>query len=264
MLTKSLTLGVALGLAAPALAGSETIAADDAASQVATYASITEATDDTIVTIKYILRTEGGFGGESMEFELECAGLMIAEDGLILCSHTMLEGGGGGRSAPSNIEILFGDAAEGVEAEVIAKDTELDLTWLRITEPAEEGYAFVDFEDAGDTDPGTPIFAVRRGADFFGRTLAVEQGVISAVATEPRELAITNNNFLILPGTPVFDSKARLVGINILQQPTAEEMTPASRIALQVMGSTILPADKIRGATKRALAVEAMDNEEDE
>lgn len=226
---------------------------------------------DALVTLKFILRSEGGYagmfgGGDTDEQEMESPAIMVAKDGLILCATSAMEGWaawGASRSSPTNIEVLFGDDATGVKAEVIVKDTELDLTWLRITEPAAEGYTFIDLGANAAGHVGQTIYTISRTSDFYGRGVVVNEGIINGTTTTPRDLLL-GNIMMAQGGSPFFDASGKLVGLLIQQMPDfSEDMDAMMSFGMDFFGtSTILPADKVRSATLKALAVEKLDEEE--
>jgi S1-C subfamily serine protease len=257
-------------VALPALAQSDA-PANTTPDRPAIYQGLINDHGSALVTLKFILRSEGGFagmfgGGDTDEQEMECPAIMVSKDGLILCATSAMEGWaawGASRSSPTNIEVLFGDDATGVKAEVIVKDTELDLTWLRITEPAADGYTAIDLEAHAPGHVGQTIYTISRTSDFFGRGIVVNEGIINGTTTTPRELLL-GNMMMVQGGSPFFDASGKLVGLTIQQMPDfSEDMDAMMSFGMDFFAtSTILPADKVRSATLKALAVEKLDEEE--
>lgn len=236
---------------------------------------------EALVTVKYVLEAKvPGMGNQEMENEVTC--LMIAADGLILCSNAamggtmgllarMMVGGGGVSLVPKQIEVLLGEASEGAKATVVARDTERDLSWLSLDEPPESVPRFLDFSDHASLEPGDTFYRLRRLDEFFGRAPAVEAGIISAVVDKPRRLLVPEiSSASGAFGLPVFDDRGQLVGITVLQLPGEEtrgSMFDASMGSIgnkmqDMAGGLVLPASEVVRATQ--LARESMAADEDE
>ena len=95
--------------------------------------------------------------------------MVIDPKGLILCSNLQLTGMAGafmgmgmgrGGAVPTNIRVLIGDDTQGLKAKLLARDSELDLAWIELTEPAPKPLAAVDLTKATKprhrSGPGLP------------------------------------------------------------------------------------------------------------
>ena len=108
------------------------------ADEAGEYAKLLSDTTPALVTVKFVLKIEGQMG--KRESETEITGLMVDPTGLVLCANSKL----GlprimrsfGSATPTDIKILIGDDTEGLEAKVMARDTELDLAWVKIKDLA--------------------------------------------------------------------------------------------------------------------------------
>ena len=133
-----------LGCAAALLAGSAT-----AAGQEADYEKLLGDKSPAIVTVKFLLKMKSNWGDH--ESEQEAPGVMLGSDGLVMCANSHFGGGSWMRSAgvtatPSALKVLIGTDTEGVEATIVARDTELDLAWLRIKEAGDKKFAGIDLQ----------------------------------------------------------------------------------------------------------------------
>lgn len=233
------------------------------------YAKFVAEKDKPLVTLKFILKVSMGGGGGAEESEAEAPGLMISGDGLVICSNTELGGfmglmaqmmpGAAPNIQPREIKVLIGDDDEGVEATLVARDTDLDLAWIKIDEPAETPYAHVDFSKAATTTVGQPLVMVYRMPKHFDRLPVFSEFRVAGLATKPRDLIIPSGA-VQNAGLPVYNTDGATVGIVIVQLPDAggDQMDQMSfledMMSASSSGGVILPAENVVKATKRARA----------
>jgi hypothetical protein len=229
--------------------------------------AIARQADAALVTVKHILKVEGG--GESQEEETEMTALMIEPTGLVLCANSILLGQAGlmarfqpeaGISVtPTDVKVLIGDDTEGVKARVLSRDTDLDLAWIQIDEPAAAPYTFVDLNNAASGDLGQSLLTASRLGKFFDRALILEEGRVLGKTTKPRELFIASG-ISTQPGSPgnragmpVFAADGKVLGIAVLQLPAAEDLQSGGGDGSEYKGydRMVLPAAEILKATQR-------------
>lgn len=239
------------------------------------YKGLAERTAPALVTVKFVLKISGGGGmmgsmGDH-ESESEVTGVMIDPAGVVMCSNTQLGGftsmfrhfagrmGGNITATPTDIKVLIGDDTEGVDATLIARDSELDLAWIRIKK---EGiYQHIDMSKGVGVNVGDSVLAVRRMGRYFARTMVVSEGRIGGITSNPRRLYVPTGNLAAGMGLPVFTPKGAVVGVVITQMPDADYDAGGNPMAMMgnMMGmqdsfaGLILPADKVVRATQRAL-----------
>lgn len=207
-----------------------------------------------IVSIKLTLRISGTFGEQ--EQEIEAAGALIGDDGLVLVSNTMVGGDNaytrsqGITVTPTEVKVLIGDDTEGVQARVVTRDSLLDLAWIQIEEPAEGGYASVSFKNAPKAKPGDRIYVVTRTTEFFGRSPMVNEGHIGGQITKPRALLSPAGAIGPQIGLPVFNDEGVAIGFMIVVTPEEEELAMSDDSA--DTGIFVLPAADVARATARA------------
>ena len=187
---------------------------------------------------------------------------MIDPKGIVLCSNTQL----GGISAmmrrmmqsdirvtPSELKVLIGDDTEGIDAELVARDSELDLAWVRIKDPGDKTFDAVDLADSETAKIGQRIMTVRRMSRFFARTIVLGEGRVAGIAKKPRELYIPDGNVGAALGLPIYAANGKILGVTIIQMPDSADMGGPSRFQ-DAAALVILPAADVAKATKRALA----------
>lgn len=218
-----------------------------AAEQV-TFKQLAESRGNTLVTIKFILKSAEG------EEESEATGVLISGDGLVLSSNFAFGGGPfGGTSTPTDIKVLVGEDTTGVDAKFIARDTELGLAWIKVDTAPSTPYAFVDFSDSAQVAVGDSLMSVQKMGKFFGLANTVSEGRVGAVVTKPRTLVIPS---IGLAGgelaVPVYSGAGKVVGISTYILPEMDEMQNRQIMRGSEFGM-ILPASDVVTATTNAM-----------
>jgi len=228
-----------------------------------------------LVTVKFVLKVKmgGAMGGMGdQESDTEITGVMIDPKGVVLCSNTQLGGfaammkkfmgrmGGEITATPTDVKVLVGDDVDGVEAELIARDTELDLAWVRIKTPRTEPYAHVDLGEAVKASIGERVFAVHRMDKYFARSAVVAEGRIGGKTSKPRDLYVPAAALAPAMGLPVYTAEGQVIGVMVMQAPDEEDVDADSMAMFgrmsnmqEMMGGFILPAETVDKATRRAM-----------
>lgn len=246
----------------------------------AAYQELVQEREATLVTVKFVLKIKmgGPYGAMGdQESEQETGGVMIEPGGLVLVSNTQLGGfagmmrrlmGGDISAVPTDLKVLVGDDTEGVEAELLARDTELDLAWVQIKDPGGKSFAAVDWSKPAKPKLGQKLLTIGRLSKYFDRATVVRELRTAGFVTKPRELIVPSDAGAGL-GMPVYTTDGELVGVTILQMPEADasDGNPFGMLSQlsdmeSSMGGLILPAKEVLKATKRAKETAA--DEEDE
>lgn len=263
-------------LSALAMGGLEAAPAPD-------YGQLLAAQDKALVTVKFVLQVKLGgslAGGlADQELENEVTGIVIDAKGLVLCSNTqfnayvdlmrqMMPAGAEMTATPKDLKILTGTEGEELEADLLVRDSDRDLVWLRIREPGERKFSFIDFAQAAVPGVGDEVFAIWRMDRYFARTPTLSHVRIGGITQRPRHLFIPDAALSAGIGAPVFDRQGKVVGMTVSQLPDSGAngatenpfamMTESLRMQQGVQG-LILPAAEIAKATQQVLA---MDEEE--
>jgi S1-C subfamily serine protease len=182
-----------------------------------------------LVTVKFVLKIEPG----SQEQEAEITGLVIDSAGLILCSNLQTGGfppimmqqfGGSFTATPTNIKILAGDDVEGVSAKLIARDSELDLAWIRVDDGTGKTFSPVSFDGTAKPGVGDALLSITRLGKFFDRATVIHQTRLGGITKKPRTLLVPGDNSIANQlGVPIFTSSGQVVGFTALQLPEDED-----------------------------------------
>ncbi len=221
-----------------------------------------------LVTVKFVLKVKmggmmGGMGDQ--ENEMEVTGVMIEPGGLVLCANSSMGGlsgmmsrfmGGGMTATPTDIKVLIGDDTEGLEAKLLARDSDLDLAWVQIKEPGDKQFEFVDFTNGPKAKVGQRLLSLNRLDKHFDRALVVTAGRVGGVAKKPRELYLPADDFTGM-GQAVFTPDGAAVGFSIMQLPDQEgDFNPMRMMSMSSLSNMstgkILPAAEVLKATELA------------
>ena len=223
-----------------------------ARAQEANFESLLADKGPAMVTIKFILKSRDDDGGDN---EIEAAGVVIEPDGLVLCASSSLGTGRGMAAAgasPTQIKVLEGDDLIGVDAKVVARDSELDLTWLRMKAPEGKKYRFVDLAKSVQPKVGDRLFSIVRMGKYFDRAAVVRETRVGGITRKPRHLLVPSMPVAAL-GLPVFGATGEVVGIPVVQRPELDEMRAAGGMQAFAGGNgVIVPAGDVMKATQRA------------
>ncbi|MBY0311123.1 MAG: serine protease [Phycisphaerales bacterium] len=267
----SAVLASGLSVISPALARDSH--SEQAAATAAGYKKVLDSAGPALVTIKFVMKIEGGgegFGEGGRD--VETAGVMIEPAGLVLVSNAKM-GGTASRMGmtvnPTNIKVLVGDDAEGVKARILARDSELDLCWIQIEDDKAKDKKFtsVDFAAGSGVEIGDRVLFVDRMGKFFDHALSIREGRIGGKTKKPRALMIPTGvsgmpDRRDLLGTPLFGADGKVVGFNILQLPDKEDMEggDAGEGSFSIL---MLPASEVAKATIRGKELAAKQPKEE-
>lgn len=231
------------------------------------YQAFVDKTAPALVTVKFVLKVQGA--GGQREIEREFTAVMVNAEGMVLCSSVQLGTSKlmrrfSGTATPTDIKILIGDDTEGVDAKLLASDADLDLSWLLIKEPSEEGYTFVDFAKSRSVPVGGTLLTISRMDKFFDRAPLLNQGRLGGKTRKPRELLLPSSGLNVTPGMPIFAEDGSTVGIVVIQSPDPEDRAANPRMAGQSTAALILPSAEVVKATKQAMETAAEDEEEED
>ena len=144
-------------------------------------------------------------------------------------------------SEPSEIKMHLADGRE-VPAKLVLRDTDLDLAFIRPSEPLAAPLVAVDAQSS------TPLlmdllFVVQRTSETNGWTTAAAFGSVQLVIDKPRRYYQVSGPMPL--GSPFFDPAGHFVGVTVMRNPGARGGAPVTGV---------LPAEDIRDIAKQAPA----------
>ncbi|MEX0776339.1 MAG: trypsin-like peptidase domain-containing protein [Phycisphaeraceae bacterium] len=221
------------------------------------YAKLIADKGPALVTVKFVLKVSVG-GAADRQQEAEAPGVLIDESGLVLCSSTNMGGiakllaaqAQNVTATPTDIKVLIGDDTEGLEAKLLARDSDLDLAWVQIKDAKSKKLPFVSFAAGVTPRIGQRVLVVRHMTKYFDRSLVVGESHIGGMTSKPRDLYVPNLPLAQGFGFPVFDESGQAVGFSVLQIP--EDDGAPGNARFQDATNLVLSANDVARATGRA------------
>ncbi len=190
-----------------------------------------------VVTVQMVVKVSSSFGGgntQEQESKEEATGTIIRPDGLTVLSlsstdpssifKTMSGGDANFKmdAQLNDIKLLLHDNTE-IPAEVVIRDVELDLAFLRpLVKPAAP-LAFVDLTNQGTVELLDRVVTLNRLGRVANRVFSASFEYIDAVVEKPRTYYIPGNDpTSTSQGSPVFRLDGKVVGLFVLRAISAE------------------------------------------
>ena len=217
---------------------------------------------DTAVPVKFVMSVSG-MGAEQQQ-EGQTQGTLVSADGLILVPGRVVSldlaafgrrdtSGGLGGGAPSaksgQVRIQLAGSDEWLPADLVTRDTELGVAWLRLRHPGGK-LPYVDFSDAAKVAVGTQLFTVMRTSDQFGSVPIVRAGYVLGETTVPRPTFLDDGS----PGV-AFDGDGKPAGfVDVDLAGMVRSRSASGGIGMDFgdMVFSMIPADRIGRVTAQA------------
>ncbi|MCL5103522.1 MAG: serine protease [Armatimonadetes bacterium] len=192
---------------------------------------IAEANKDAAVTVQLVLESKMSYQGETQKHEnkMNATATVIDASGLTVTSLSQIEppfGSGMEREGGFSMTIDVVDAkirlSDGTEiaADVVLRDKDLDLAFLKPKKVPETPLAYVDLQNAGTPQMLDQVVTVSRLGQAGSRALAADFARVQAVVTKPRTFYIVSNAIEL--GCPAFTLDGKPVGIVIMRTSRGE------------------------------------------
>ena len=233
---------------------------------------ILEDNKEAVVTIQLVLKQKVTFpGGPSQENEskTEATGTVISPDGLTVVSlsitdptsllETMMAGTANSglkmETELRDVKILLGDGSE-VPAEVILRDKDLDMAFIRPLKKPETPFAFIDPYNPAEPQYLDQVITLNRMGRVAGRAYSASVERIDAIVTKPRTFYIPGRDATQTGlGSPAFTVDGDFIGVFFIR---AIKSTGGGSMRSMLGGSgdnittVILPAIDITNAAEQA------------
>jgi hypothetical protein len=193
----------------------------------------------TVVTVSIVLKSKisvGGMGGQSNEARQEVTGTVLDPSGLIVLSLSATDpgqlmqsfmGGMDGMGEEdakfkmetelSDLKVLLDDGTE-VPAEVVLRDKDLDLAYIKPKNKLSTPMEALDFSKSGKAELLDQIISLNRLGNTAGRAYAASIDRISAVVERPRLFYVPASGMTSATlGAPAFSLDGKPLGIFVMR-----------------------------------------------
>ena len=245
-----------LALAAAICLGGLPAARDAAAAGDPAIEALIAAKAPAVVAVKCVIKMVATVQGQKVldrELPREFRGSLVDAGGLVMIGNEVLDGGinasqraqlkamGGEFSASAtNLKVLFGNEAKEYEAVVVARDSNLGLSFVQIVDADVKAPAVTDLAQGGETGVGSPIFVVTRKPRGYDCAPVFQRLFVTGRVEKPRPmLAVTGGSGQT--GLPAYDVSGSVLGVLAVQSGSEGVDGGASETFL-------LPLDTVRRA----------------
>lgn len=223
------------------------------------YRRLVDQRSPSVVPVKYVITVAAG--GQEQRNEDRTQGVLVAADGLVLVSARAVSfdlgslnrqtpsPGGAMVANSSDFRVRLPGSDEWRTADLVTRDTELGLAWLRVRDAS--GQPFVDFERLSQPAPGRVFYTLLRTSDEWGAVPLVRPGMILGETRVPRSSLLVDG----MPGL-AFDAEGRPMGyvdLDLAAMSRAQGRGLGLDMADMVMH--MLPARRVAAATRLASAL---------
>jgi len=224
---------IALAVSTAAVSTATTLAAAEDQPIASAARDVLNAQRDNIVTVRLAARVRIGSaeaGSMDMDLVIEASGFLLDPAGLVVTSlnatdprelyeQYLNDESGEGEDYTLSTEIsrttIVFDGGQEIDAEAGLRDTDLDLAYFTLKQPAPIGSTVNKPTDAPKAFDSVVI--LRRLGEVAGRTCAGALTQIHAVVERPRTFYIVSNDAAVGLGEPAFDLQGHCAGIVTLR-----------------------------------------------
>ncbi len=215
----------------------------------------------TVQVVQKMTYSSGGRTSEPQESKQDITGTVIDAAGLTVVALSSADMGEMVKRVNPNykmetevtdLKILLDDGEE-IPAEIVLRDMDLDLAFIRPkTKPARPMPA-VDLGKAAKVDVLDQVITLNRLGRAAGRAYAASVERISAVVQKPRTFYIPDSSMTATAsGSPAFALDGNIVGIFVMRALTVSASAGAGGFRPDNVISIILPAEDVLKAARQA------------
>ncbi|MBS3896091.1 hypothetical protein [Silanimonas sp.] len=246
-----LMLLTTMGGATPSALANQTLERGDF---TATYRILVEQRAKAVVPVRYVITLTAG--GQEQRNEDRTQGVLVSADGLVLVPARAISldlsalgrapPGAGAEARSSGFRVRLPGSDEWRDADLVTRDSELGLAWLRVREAS--GLPFIDFNEVAEPVPGRRFYTLLRTSDEWGAVPVVRPGMVLGETRVPRRTLLVDG----MPGL-AFDAAGLPMGfvdIDLAAMSRAQGRGLGLDLADLVMH--MLPARRVAAATRLA------------
>lgn len=188
-----MTLVRLITLAALLLAAPPAPAAGDFEDYREVYRDLVQQHSAAIVTVKFVMSVTNS--GNEQRIEDRTQAVMVSADGLLVVPEravsldfSKLGAATPGQASPvaksSDFRVRLADSEEWLPADLVTRDAELGLAWLRLRNPVGR-LGFIDLSKGIKAEPGMVFFSLLRTSDEWGGVPVFRPGLVLGETRSP-------------------------------------------------------------------------------
>lgn len=227
---------------------------------------IADAHKDAVVGVQLVVETTSSYEGESdkRESKASATGTVIDPSGLVVASlaetnpsemmnRFMAEEEDGPKmsSRTVDVKIRLADGTE-IPADVVLRDRDLDLTFIRPKKAPETPMAFVDLAQSGTADVLDDLLVLSRLGTVTNRALGADIHKIRAVVTRPRTFYALMAAYQMNLGGPAFTMDGKVAGILLLKSSVTGRDSMNYSAMDDMMAPVVMPCSTIAPIAEQA------------
>jgi hypothetical protein len=251
------------------LAAALVLGAPDAQAQAvqdyrSVYKHLTDMHAGAVVTVKFVMSVTAS--GKEERIEDRTQALLVSADGLLLVpdravSIDFRQFSGAGKAqgaAPvaksSEFRVRLADSDDWLPADLVTRDTQLGLAWLRLRDPPGK-LAFVDLEHGVQAEPGMTFFSLMRTSDEWGGVPVFREGFVMGETHTPKTLLLVDGvpgmafsadgapmGYVDIDFAKLMRARGASSGLGLDMADSALQMTPIAKVAAATRLAAKLPA----------------------
>lgn len=229
------------------------------------YASLTAKHASSVVTVKFVMSVTSSGKEERLEDRTQALlvsanGLLLVPDRAVSVDFKQFMAAGQGQGAPvaksSEFRVRLAGSEEWLPADLVTRDTQLGLAWLRLRTPPAD-LRFVDLDDGIRAEPGMTFFSLLRTSDEWGGVPVFRPGFIMGETRTPKTLLLVDGvpgmafsaqgqpmGYVDVDFGRLLRARAAGNGLGLDMADTALQMTPISKVAAATHMAERLPSMK--------------------
>jgi len=251
-----MTLVRLFALAALLLAAPVATAAEPFADYREVYRDLVQQHSAAIVTVKFVMSVTNS--GNEQRIEDRTQAVMVSADGLLVVPEravsvdfSKLGAATPGQASPvaksSDFRVRLADSEDWLPADLVTRDAELGLAWLRLRNPAGK-LGFVDLSNGIKAEPGMVFFSLLRTSDEWGGVPVFRPGLVLGETRSPTYRLMVDG----VPGI-AFSHDGRPMGyVDIDLAAMSRQGGTGLGLDLADLALRMTPVDKVAAATAQA------------
>jgi len=228
------------------------------------YKHLTDMHAGAVVTVKFVMSVTAS--GKEERIEDRTQALLVSSDGLLLVPDRAVSidfrsfsGAGKAQGAApvaksSEFRVRLADSDDWLPADLVTRDTQLGLAWLRLRNPPAK-LAFVDLDHGVTAEPGMTFFSLMRTSDEWGGVPVFREGFVMGETHTPKTLLLVDGvpgmafsaegepmGYVDLDFAKLMRSRGGGSGLGLDMADSALQMTPIAKVAAATHLAEKLPA----------------------